>query len=52
MADAITFEAGSTTHFTGWSVDGTLSNQVTVNSDDGATAHYLVADSGGPFASR
>lgn len=51
MADAITFEAGTTTHFTGWSVDGSGANQVTINSSDGATAHYLVADSGGPFTS-
>ena len=51
MADSITFEAGSTTHFTSWSVDGSVGNLIEINSSDGATTHYLVCDSGGPFTS-
>jgi hypothetical protein len=49
--DQIFFEAGSTTHLTAWSVDGSVGNFIEILSSVAGTAHNLVNDTASPFVS-
>jgi hypothetical protein len=49
--DRLYMEPGDTLHATGWSVDGAPGANILLTSYPPSAAHFIVADSGGPFTS-